>query len=216
MRTHNKFFIFDTHYGHKNLVRGISTWGKDSQTRDFDTVEEMNDAIVDNINRKVGEHDILYHGGDFAFGGIQGILEFRNRINCKTIHFLPGNHDHHISNEKKTEVREIFKSIKLIQQVKLGDNFAILSHFPMMVWDKHHIGYWHLHGHCHGNLDQSAVGNRLMMDCGIDTHPNFEPYSVEEIEEYMKGREVKTIDHHIKSTTKSSTGWLDKLYSIFR
>ena len=93
------FICSDSHYGHTNIVRGVTTWKTgDGQrpinsTRDFQTVEDMNELIVNNINNVVGQDDILIHVGDFSFGGFENIPKFRSRINCKTIHLCLGNHD---------------------------------------------------------------------------------------------------------------------------
>ena len=96
------FFTSDTHYNHKNICRGVSDWGKGGEfsTRDFNTLSKMNDTIVNGINEVVGQDDILIHLGDWSFGGIDSISEFRRRIICKNIHLVLGNHDHHILNNK--------------------------------------------------------------------------------------------------------------------
>lgn len=99
----NIFFTSDTHYHHKNIVRGTTNWedsnggihGK-QRTRDFNTLEDHDAALVARINELVGEDDILYHLGDWSFGGIEQVWEFRKKIRCKTIHLRFGNHDHHI------------------------------------------------------------------------------------------------------------------------
>lgn len=102
----NIFFTSDTHYSHQNICRGVSKWGhfeagsSHQDTRDFNTLAEMNQAIVKGINNKVGENDILYHLGDWSFGGIEQIWDFRKQINCKNIHLIFGNHDQHIENNK--------------------------------------------------------------------------------------------------------------------
>jgi len=92
------YFTSDTHYNHKNICRGVSDWserdGKDVQkTRNFRTLSEMNDAIVNAINSVVKIDDTLYHLGDWSFGGIESIWNFRKRILCKDIHLIFGNHD---------------------------------------------------------------------------------------------------------------------------
>ena len=97
----NIWFTSDTHYNHKNICRGISTWAnKETTTRDFLTLEKMNHAMVNSINSLVMPDDILYHLGDWSFGGIESIWQFRERIICKTIHLIPGNHDEHIKKNK--------------------------------------------------------------------------------------------------------------------
>jgi calcineurin-like phosphoesterase family protein len=44
-----------------------------SQTRDFDSLDKMNTAIVNNINELVGQDDVLIHLGDWSFGGFEQI-----------------------------------------------------------------------------------------------------------------------------------------------
>jgi calcineurin-like phosphoesterase family protein len=93
------WFTSDTHYNHKNICKGVTEWSDaDISCRDFQTIEEMNDAIVNSINKYVMENDILYHLGDWSFGGINSIWEFRKQIKCKNIHLILGNHDEHIFN----------------------------------------------------------------------------------------------------------------------
>ena len=59
------FITSDTHYGHKNICRGVTDWRLPDggipmdQTRDFDTIEKMNEKIIRNINSVVGEDDVL-------------------------------------------------------------------------------------------------------------------------------------------------------------
>lgn len=97
----NIFFTSDTHYGHKNIVKGCTSWeGGLQRCRDFNTLEEHNQLLVDNINSIVRENDTLYHLGDWSFGGVNNIWEFRKQIHCKNIHLIFGNHDQHIENNK--------------------------------------------------------------------------------------------------------------------
>jgi len=105
-KKHRVFFTSDTHFGHKNICRGVSEWdasrGWDSldRRRDFDTLDQMNDAIVNNINAVVGQDDTLVHLGDWSFGGYENIAKFRSRLFVKNIILVYGNHDHHIKNDK--------------------------------------------------------------------------------------------------------------------
>lgn len=97
----NIWFTSDTHHSHKNICIGVSEWDdKAKSCRNFQTLEEMNELIVSNINKYVKEDDILYHLGDWSFGGIENIWKFRKQIKCKNIYLIPGNHDHHIKKNK--------------------------------------------------------------------------------------------------------------------
>jgi calcineurin-like phosphoesterase family protein len=68
-----------------------------------------------------------------------------------------------------------------------------MSHYPMLTWNAGHYGSWMFHGHSHGFLRDTGE-NRI--DVGVDTHPNLEPYSFDEILEKMQGRKFRGFDHH--------------------
>lgn len=100
VKNQNIWFTSDTHYSHSNICSATSKWKASNLTRKFSSLEEMNNTIINNINNKVGEDDILFHLGDWSFGGLDKIFEFRKQIKCKNIHLILGNHDHHIENKK--------------------------------------------------------------------------------------------------------------------
>lgn len=53
------WFTSDTHFGHENVLKFTD--------RPWETIWQMNDAIVDSINGKVAVDDELYILGDFSF-----------------------------------------------------------------------------------------------------------------------------------------------------
>ena len=92
-----------THYFHKNIAGPkVSAWK--GGYRNFNDEMEMSREIVYQINKHVKEDDILYHLGDWSFGGINNIWNFRKQINCKNIHLILGNHDHHIEHNKNIRI----------------------------------------------------------------------------------------------------------------
>lgn len=98
----NVYLTSDTHYSHKNICKATTSWeiNRPGQVRDFKSLSHMNQTIVDNINLVVKEDDILIHFGDWSFGGIEQIWEFRKQIICKNIYLIFGNHDEHIITNK--------------------------------------------------------------------------------------------------------------------
>jgi hypothetical protein len=66
--------------------------------------------LTNGINSAVGQDDILFHLGDWSFGGFEMIEQFRNRINCKNVHIILGNHDHHIERDRE-DIRRLFTSV---------------------------------------------------------------------------------------------------------
>lgn len=202
------FFTSDTHYNHKNICRGVTTWeGGLDKTRDFNTLDEMNTLIVDNINEIVGEDDILIHLGDWSFGGFDSIQEFRSRVKCKNIYLILGNHDHHIENNKGN-CQDLFKGVYHYtrlrvkeQPIKLlpGREYSfVLSHFPICSWHDMNKGVYHVFGHVHLPQDRKIMAGKSM-DVGMDGN-DLKPYSLQEVIELLKDRPNRTTiiehDHH--------------------
>ena len=200
------FFTSDTHYKHANICRGTSNWGPGSKTRDFDTLEQMNEEMIRNINSLVGEDDILFHLGDWSFGGYDNIAEFRQRIVCKNIHLILGNHDHHIERDKGG-VRSLFKSVheylrlEIVIPTEKGEKIRktfILCHYPIASWHDMNRGVIQLHGHVHLGPENKLHEGKAM-DVGMDGNW-LNPYSLQEIARIMRDRPVKCLvlpnDHH--------------------
>lgn len=202
------FFTSDTHYSHTNICRGVSGWRDEQgnvpvdQTRDFKSVSYMNDTIVNSINGVVGDDDILFHLGDWSFGGFENIEEFRNRINCKNIHLILGNHDHHIE-RNKGDIQRLFSSVHQYLRLQVSVNFGgdhefILMHYPIASWHNMNDGVIHLHGHVHLPPNKKLAKGKAM-DIGMDGN-NMVPYSLGEIMNIMDKQPIAKLslpqDHH--------------------
>jgi len=201
------FFTSDTHYGHSNICSATTKWDNASNmTREFDSLEKMNDTIVNNINNTVGEDDILIHLGDWSFGGFDNIAELRSRIVCKNIHLVLGNHDHHIERNKEN-VQSLFLSVQdyLRLEVRRPINKATLEtfkfvcmHYPIASWHDMNNGVIHLHGHVHLPSDLRVAAGKAM-DVGVDGN-GLEPILMDEVLWLMTFQPIKKLelpkDHH--------------------
>ncbi len=141
------FWTADTHLGHKAILKHCP------ERMVFDDIKTMDDILIDNINSEVGKNDTLYHLGDFCWNKAG---HYRQRINCREIHVIRGNHD---SSSLKTHV----SSLELMVFMKIPK--IHLCHYPFETWAAMHYGGIHVHGHCHGKLPR--VKNRI--DVGIDS-----------------------------------------------
>ncbi len=210
----NIWITSDTHGYHPGIVRGTTHWREENENgekvipldivRDFDTVEEMNETMVKNINSNVKENDTLFHLGDWTFGGFEKIEEFRKRIHCKNIHILLGNHDHHIEGNKEG-VRNLFKSVNNYLEVGVGsknnNKKLILCHYPIVSWNHLKRGAFMLHGHQHLKGDK-RFGNGRRMDVGMCGSPEFRPYNLEEIFDILKDQANFEVQSRVKEGVK--------------
>lgn len=195
----------DTHYSHKNICRGVTNWRlpngdvPEAQTRPFETVEKMNSAIVNNINECVGQDDVLIHLGDWSFSGFETIEEFHNRLICKNIHLVLGNHDHHIDRNRQN-IRNLFKSVNWFEQFEYQGETLECCHYPISSWNGLRKGRIHFHGHCHLPYNKKVTNGRRM-DIGMDGSIGMMPYDLKELIKVMKklpiGSEMGSLDHHL-------------------
>ena len=201
------FFTSDTHYNHANICSSTTQWTDPVTCREFASLEQMNSHLIANINEVVGQDDILFHLGDWSFGGFDQIKIFRDSIFCKNVHIITGNHDHHIENNKEG-IQSLFSSVNkyLNLNVKytvgtyaplMGDVRFALMHFPIASWDNMARGAIHLHGHVHFEPNK-RIGLGKMMDVGCDGNGLY-PIEMSEVLSIMRGQPIKSMfefDHH--------------------
>lgn len=185
----NVWFSSDFHGYHKNICAGSTEWksfnegSSHQKTRDFKDQFHMTDNLVNSINKYVKPDDILYYLGDWTFGGIDNIWNLRNRLNVKTIHFIYGNHDHHIEQNRiltnchrdrpygteildgpgqsakdieypdYVEAQSLFTSCQYYLEESFNKQRFVMCHFAFRVWNKSHHGSINLYGHSHDTLD---------------------------------------------------------------
>jgi calcineurin-like phosphoesterase family protein len=158
------YLTSDTHYGHKNICKATSSWTAPNSAgcRNFSSIEQMNQAIVDGINETVPENSLLIHCGDWSFGGYKNIEKFRKQIRCKNVILLQGNHDHHISQHFVEE--GLFLEFTQIGFYQVESIRFVCAHYPMAIWHQSHHDVPLFYGHVHGSY--TSVGKSL--DVGID------------------------------------------------
>jgi calcineurin-like phosphoesterase family protein len=162
------YFTSDYHFNHARMA----------EMRHFNTVQEMNQAIIDSHNAVVGEKDIVYFLGDFCFThDWNELCYFYGELNGTFVWIL-GNHDD----------RKLFKKgfneslIHDIYKYKREEETITLCHFPMRSWHKSHYNAWHLYGHWHMPTDFEGKS----MNVGWDIF--HKPIAYAEVKSYMDKR----------------------------
>ncbi len=151
-----KYYIADTHYGHEASLGFCN--------RPFSSVKEMDEFMIDSWNSVVRDIDIVYHLGDFSFGGAAHAKQIFRRLNGRK-RLILGNHD-----MRNGEVLPYLLDLDwdeaptpAIETTDCGERL-FLSHYAHRVWPGSHRGSYHFFGHTHGSLPH--VGNSR--DVGVD------------------------------------------------
>jgi calcineurin-like phosphoesterase family protein len=188
------YLTSDTHYAHKNICKATSSW--DKGYRDFDLLQQMNNTIVDNINNVVPQDGLLIHCGDWSFGGIDKIEEFRKRIVCENIILIEGNHDHNIKKGNK----HLFNIFTKIGYFEIENLKFVCCHYPMSIWHQSHKDVPLFYGHVHGSFEN--VGKSL--DVGIDNvfklTEKYKPIPLATAYEICTNKKTFLESHHCKTT----------------
>jgi calcineurin-like phosphoesterase family protein len=197
----NIWITSDTHHGHTNIAGPeISRWS--SGYRDFKTVHQMNTALIDGINKYVKEDDILYHLGDWSFGGVHNIKYFRDSIICKNIHLILGNHDQHIVDkvikfhDDSFNPIDLFSSVQDVLHLSIGKNKFFFSHYSHRIWNGSHKGVIHLYGHSHGSIPDYGKSMDIGVDVAYKMFGEYRPFNIGEILNIMDKRDTSKVDHH--------------------
>jgi calcineurin-like phosphoesterase family protein len=178
-------FTSDLHLFHRNIIA--------FDKRPFNSLEEMHEAIITNWNSVVAEQDEVYFLGDLALHTSGKVKPIVNALKGR-IHFIRGNHD------KLKEISKLdrFETIQDYKELKLEDGqLIVMSHYPLLVWNAHHKGAWHLHGHCHMSLfeNQPDFYRRKVLDVGC-MGSGYTPLSLDQVKSIMSYKEINFIDHH--------------------
>ena len=167
------YFISDTHFNHVNIVKYCN--------RPFDSVEEMNNTIIENWNKTVKENDIVYFLGDFVLSKNKGTMvkKYKDLLNGEII-FIKGNHD---------------KKGKKFEIIEYEDYKFMLIHNPDSSYTFDFNG-WIIHGHHHANdLDKYPLINPKMKRINVSVEVlNYKPISFENILKLIRnGKFIKKL-----------------------
>ncbi|MCL2110841.1 MAG: hydrolase [Clostridiales bacterium] len=183
--THRKstiYFTADLHFGHENAIR--------HSRRPFESIEEMDAALIQNWNETVSADDEVYILGDFTLKPAEIAHNYLSMLNGRK-YYIRGNHDRFL---KRIDMYgDHFEWVKDYHVLRHEGRMFVLFHYPIAEWDGYFRGSIHLHGHVHngtpgplgrlhvphGSEKHFAVGE-LAYDIGVDAM-GFRPVSIDEI-----------------------------------
>jgi calcineurin-like phosphoesterase family protein len=189
------WFTADLHFGHGNIIkychRPFLTAEEAERARtdrrgpwrvSEETVRRHDEALLDAINAQVQEGDTLWILGDFCFGHLEEAKPYRDRIRCREVHMVWGNHDHR-------SIRPLFGQAIEQGMVHVEGQEIWVNHYPMRSWNRSFHGSWHIYGHVHGRLarEDAAHPHMLTKDVGVDAC-DYRPVGFEELRAYMAPR----------------------------
>jgi len=160
------YFTADWHLNHANIIKYCNRPFLDSEEKELveasskglipiksirispDSVNRMNDAIIDATNKVVEEEDNLVIIGDFCWSSTpkKEISELLSRLKCKNLYLIWGNHDN------RQTFLPFFKSTYDHYIFYIEGQHVFTIHYPCKSWPHSSYGSWLLYGHVHNRL----------------------------------------------------------------
>jgi calcineurin-like phosphoesterase family protein len=178
----NIWFTSDTHFYHKNIIKYCY--------RPFNSVEEMNQSLINNWNNVVKENDVVFHLGDFAFDKWKHII---NQLNGK-IYLIVGNHDE--IKYPGHKIFDLFEGVFNQLYIQIDNQWIYLNHYPFLCYGGSYKNnpVWQLYGHTHSGPNCNGkdacrlkITFPYQYDVGVDNN-NYTPVSYNQIKEIINNK----------------------------
>lgn len=147
------YYISDLHLLHENVLR--------FDNRPFETIENMQETIVNNWNRKVTNGDTVYILGDVSMRGKkEDLISLVATLKGRKV-LVKGNHDD-VSDYRYQQLYYEIVDYKEIHDAVDGQNYdLVLCHYPIFSWKKMGRGIILLYGHTHDSAEDKYYQNCL-------------------------------------------------------
>lgn len=149
-----RYYIADCHFFHEALNEKMDKRG-------FESVQAMNEYMIEKWNQKVRRNDEVVILGDFSWGNAEETNDLLDRLHGK-LYMILGNHDYFL---QKSDFRaERFVWIKSYAEMQDNQRKVILCHYPVMCYNgqyrldrKGNPRTYMLYGHVHDTMDQRLL-----------------------------------------------------------
>lgn len=180
-----------THFGHDNIIKFCD--------RPFKDIEEMDRKLIENWNKKVPPNGLVFHLGDFAWGGYEFWKKIREQLNGDII-LIKGNHDQ--KNMTSTAEQELFKHVAWQMFIQVEGRKIWLNHYPFLcyagVYREPKKLIYQAYGHVHSgpgkkgqDIPRLVHTYPMQYDVGVDNN-NYEPISWGELNEAIGKQLLKS------------------------
>ena len=143
-------YIADMHFDYDSIIA--------YDNRPFDSVEEMNEALIANWNRVVTDpEDLTWILGDFCSGNAERWCELLSRLNGRKALILGNHDDPSVLNAEA--VRAQLEDVAEYREITDQGRHVVLCHYPILAFRDHYFGWYHLYGHVHASYEWNVTEN---------------------------------------------------------
>jgi calcineurin-like phosphoesterase family protein len=161
------YFTADLHIGHANIIRFCK--------RPFQSVDEMDGALIDSWNSVVRGNDDIYILGDLFYRNAVPAEETLRQLKGRK-HLILGNHDKRWINT--VDLARYFTEVTNLLTYKRDGVKHTLCHYPMLSWEGRDHGGYMIHGHTHNS--RLEYTDPYLLNAGVDIN-GYKPATFDEL-----------------------------------
>lgn len=140
-------YIADMHFDNDSIIA--------YDNRPFNSVGEMNSALIRNWNRVTSDDDLTWILGDFCAGDARRWISILGELKGRKA-FVTGNHDDPAS---ISAAADLFEEVCSYREFMDENRHVVLSHYPIPAFRDHYFGWYHLYGHVHTAFEWNIIEN---------------------------------------------------------
>lgn len=181
------YLTSDLHFGHDRQF----IW----KARGFNSVQEMNDVLVEKWNSIITNEDDIYVLGDIMLGSVDNI-DYISKLKGK-IHIVLGNHDTFNRERLYSTLPNVVEIADVGIRLKYKKYHFVLTHYPMLTGnlEKESLKQMslNLYGHTHQTTN-FYMDMPYMYHVGVDSHKGY-PVLLDDIIQEMNNKVKECIDY---------------------
>ena len=137
-------YIADTHFDHASILA--------YDNRPFDSVDGMNEAMIERWNAVVKDGDLTWILGDFCASEDPARWKaILSRLNGRKA-LITGNHDAPAAVAAALDAG-LLERAEPYAEIEDGERRVVLCHYPIPSFRDHYFGWVHLYGHVHSAFE---------------------------------------------------------------
>lgn len=191
------YYTSDLHFNHAKIC--------EYEKRPWNTVQEMNEGLIQNWNAVVDKDSIVYCLGDFCFHPRADIPEIRKRLNGHIV-LVYGNHD---NVKKQPDFYKCFDDVvgsDVVEDEIDGCAMKLfLHHEPIPESEWRSFARMNLCGHVHGAWVDAPGKIGLIMNVGVDVC-DYRPMTFQSLM-CRPFRDPKPVDQRVRDFDPDNWEW---------
>lgn len=178
------YFTSDTHFCHANFLM-FRDEGGERIRKEFESPNEMDEAMIERWNARVRPQDVIYHLGDVLFGKPSDLDRIMSKLNGRK-RLILGNHDNMDMGVYAKYFQKIMSWRYFSSDITGCETTFIACHYPLHPSTIKADYAWSGQNYCvHGHTHKRKINDPAYINVCVE-NTGYAPVSLDELLARMK------------------------------